>query len=439
MAYNSITLGDFRNELLLRLNSNGADFWLNAELNEYISESLSVWNTLTQWWLADQTLILNPPLTSDWIPTNGVGTPRAQTLTESDLYSILCYHLIEPQPIAGIWQGTTQFSMPNLQQSAQNILNEIMIKTAVNMTVNTSLSITPNTSRITLPDTILDLRRVRYSAVDGSNVTLTRGDSQSFLRFSPNYRQTNAPPRRFDTIGSPPLTLTVDTLVNQPNTLELLAMSCANTLNPVSPQPLLIPNDWLWVLKYGVMADLLTNEPEASDTGRAAYCQRRYEQGLALMTSQPWLMNAFIDEKACDTPPVTSKDRNSYEWQSNPSAWLGVVVVGIDLIAPSPIPTVQSSIKLTVVANAPQPATDADFIQAPRDILDVLLDYCQHIAVLKQGEEGYIKSLPLLKGFLAYAEETNSRLRASGIFSSDLRPSTSRQDLAAPRTVTVNQ
>lgn len=438
MPYSQITLGDFRNELLLRLNSNGADFWLNAELNEYISEALSIWNVLTQWWLSEQVIPIDPPLASDWIFTNTSGSPRQQTLTESDLYSILCYHLIEPQPTGGIWQGTSQFSMANLQQSAQNILNEIMLKTAVNMTVNTSLGFTPNTNRLVLPDTILDLRRVRYNAVDGTHVTLVRGDSQSFLRFSPNYRQTNAPPRRFDTIGSPPLTLTVDTMVNQPNTLELLAMSCAPTLNPTNPQPLLIPNDWLWVAKYGVLADLLTNEPEASDTGRAAYCQRRYEQGLALMTSQPWLMNAFYDERAVDTPPVIGKDRNSYEWQSNPSAWWGVVVGGIDLIAPSPIPTVPISLRLTVVGNAPQPTSDSDFIQAPRDVIDVLLDYSQHLAVLKQGEEGYIKSLPLLKNFLQYAEETNSRLRASGIFESDLRPTTSRQDLDLPRLATTS-
>lgn len=435
MAYGYITLGQLRTQLLGRLNSNGNDFWVTAELNEYIAESLSFWNVLTQYWLADQTIPVNPPLASDWIPTNGAGTPRQQTLTETNLYSILCYHLLENQPAAGVWHGTSQFDMANFQDSAQSILNEIMIKTACHMTVNTSLGFTPGTSRLVLPDSILDIRRVRYNAVDGSHVTLTRGDSQSFLRFSPAYRQTSGAPRRFDTIGSPPLALTCDTLVNQPNTLEILAMSCANTLDPTNPQPLLIPNDWLWVLKYGVMADLLTNEPEAQDTGRAEYCQRRYEQGLALMTSMPWIVNAFLNEKAVDTPSVIGKDRNSYEWQSNTAAWPSVVVGGIDLVAPSPIPTALSSIKLTVVGNAPQPAVDGDFIQAPRDVVDVLLDYCQHLAVLKQGEEGYIKSLPLFKNLVQYAMETNSRLAASGIFESDIRPQVSRQDLALPRSV----
>lgn len=435
MGYAQLTRAQFRTELQNRLNSSGADFWVAAELNEYISEALSIWNVLTQWWLQDFTINLTTPLSSDWIATNGSGSPRQQTLTETDLYSILCYHLIEPQPIAGVWQGTSQFSMANLQQSAQNILNEMLLKTACNMTVNTSLAVPVNGSRVVLPDTILDVRRVRYNAQDGTHATLVRGDSQSFLRFSPNYRQTSGSPRRFDTIGSPPLTLTVDTLVNQPNTLEILAMSCANTLNPVSPQPLLIPNDWLWVLKYGVLSDLLSNEPEAQDSGRAEYCQRRYEQGLELMIAMPWLMNAFIDERPVDTPPVIGKDRNSYEWQSNPGAWPGVVVGGIDLVAPSPIPTTNVALKLTVVENAPQPTADGDFIQAPRDVIDVLLDYCQHIAALKNAEEAYIKTLPLLKNFLSYAEYTNSRLKASGIFDSDLRPSTSRQDLDQPRVV----
>lgn len=439
MPYAQITLGQFRTQLLQRLNSNGNDFWIQPELNEYIAESLSVWNVLVQQWPADQTLTLDPPLTSDWIPTNGPGTPREQTYTESDLYSLLCYHLLENQPVAGVWAGTTQFSMENLTAAAQNKLNEMLLKTACNMVVDTSLHITPNTNRVVLLDTFLDVRRVRYhGAVDDSHVTLVRGDSQSFLRFSPLYRQTNKPPRRFDTIGSPPLTLTVDALVNQANTLEILAMGCANTLDPTDPQKLLIPNDWLWVLKYGCMADLLTNEPEAQDTGRAEYCQRRYEQGLQLMTAMPWLMNGFIDERACDTPPVIGKDRNSYEWQSNSKAWAGIVVGGIDLVAASP-PTIDSTaLKLTVVANAPQPTADGDFIQAPRDVIDAMLDYCQHVAALKQGEEGYLKTLPLFKGFLQYAEETNSRLRASGIFETDLRPAVSRQNLDLPREVTTS-
>lgn len=437
MAYSFITLGDFRTELLNRLNSGGNDFWVVPELNSYIQESLSIYNVLTQWQLADQVIAVNPPLTTDWIATNGPGTPRQQTLTETNLYSILCYHLIEPQPAGGVWTGTSQFSMADLSNAAQNILNEILIKTACNMQVSNTLSITPNTSRIVLPDTILDIRRVRYNAVDGTHVTLFRGDSQSFLRFSPSYRQTIGPPRRFDTIGSPPLTLTVDTLVNQPNTLEILAMLCANTLSPTNPQPLLIPNDWLWVLKYGALSILLSNEPEATDTGRADYCARRYEQGLALMTSMPWVVNGFIDEKACDTPPVIAKDRYSYEWQSNSLTWPGIVIGGIDLIAPAPIPTALTSLKLTVVANAPQPANDAATIQAPRDAIDALLDYCQHVAVLKQGEEGYVKSLPLFKNFVQYCVETSARLRASGVFETDIRPQTSRQDLDAPRTVST--
>lgn len=439
MPYGYITLAQFRNELLLRLNSNGADFWTNAELNLYISEALSVWNVLTSWWPADFQIPLDPSLpplsNSNWIPTNGMTSPRFQTYTETDLYSIVCYHILESQPAAGVWTGTSMFNMDNLSQSAQNRLNEILLASGCNMVVNTALSITPNTSRIQLPDTMLDVRRVRYNAVDGTHVTLVRGDSQSFLRFSPNYRQTNKAPRRFDVIGAPPLTLTVDTLVNQPNTLEILAMGCANTLDPTNPQKLLIPNDYLWVLKYGVLADLLTNEPEATDVGRAEYCEKRFETGLKLMSEMPWLVNGFYDERAVDTPSVAGKDRNSYEWQANPKAWWGIVTGGIDLVAPSPIPTTPINLKMTVVGNAPQPASDTDFIQAPRDVVNILLDYCQHLCTLKQGGGLFEKSMDLYSGFIEYAKMTSARLRASGIFPTDIRPVTSRQDTDMPRLV----
>ena len=449
MAYSYITLAQARGELLTRLNSTGADFWTVPELNAYISESLQFWNCLTQWFIQDYVVTWTlggggfgqggfgnggfGGIAAGWATANSPGSPREQTYTEADLYSIVLYHLLEPQLSGTTWTGTAQFDLASLQASTQNVLNEIMQKTACNMGVSTSLSIPTNSNRVTLPDTILDVRRVRYVGSDGTNATLTRGDSLSFMRFSPGYRQTSGTPARWDVLGSPPLTLTFDKNANQPNTLELLTVNAANTLDPAHPQLLLVPNDWLWVLKYGVLADMLSNAPEASDPDRFYYCQKRYEQGLQLMMQMPWILNAFVNEVPVDTPPVIGKDRYSYEWQSKPTTWPGVVVGGIDLFSLAPIPTATTGVRLTVVGNAPQPTSDGDFIQASRDVVDVLLDYAQHVAVWKCGGYDLTKTVPLLQNLVQYAQETNSRLRESGIFATDLRPPVSKQDLENPR------
>lgn len=427
------TRAQFRSALQNRLNDTAGVFWTTAELNLYIAETLSFWNVLTQYWPQDYTFTLNPPLASDWIACNPSGSPRQQTYTETDVYSIALYHLMEPQLIAGVWQGTIQYNASILSNGLQQTLNEIILRSACRMSVNESLSVTPNTNRVYLPDTTLDVRRVRYKGADGTNATLVRGDSLSFLRFTPQYRQTSGTPLRWDVLGSPPLALTLDTNVNQANTLEIMLTLAANTLDPTSAQPLGIPNDWMWLAKYGMLADLYANEPEATDSTRAEYCKQRYDQGMQLMQSMPWLLNGFINEVACDTVPIAGKDRYSYEWQASTTTWPGIVVGGVDLIAVAPIPTASTGVKLTVVGNAPQPTADGDYIQAPQDVIDAMLDYCQHIATLKSGGEDFLQTIPLYQNFISYALRTGSRMMESGIFATDLRPPVERQDLEQPR------
>src|ERR1700744_6528952 len=110
-------------------------------------------------------------------------------------------------------------------------------------------------------------------------------------------------------------------------------MMAGNQLNPSTPQPRQIPNDWLFVLKYAVLYDLLSKEPESTDRERASYCLKRYEEGLELAQKMPWILNAFINEVPVDIVPVIGKDRYSVNWQTNPNAWPSIVVGGTDLIA----------------------------------------------------------------------------------------------------------
>ena len=186
-------------------------------------------------------------------------------------------------------------------------------------------------------------------------------------------------------------------------------------------------------MKYGAMSDILGKESEATDRDRAAYCEKRYQDFLKLANAMPWLLQAFVNEVAVDTTAVISKDRYSYQWETNAAAMPGVVIGGVDLCAVAPIPTALTAVKLTVVGNAPQPSADGDFVQVPRDVLDVLLDYAQHIASFKMGGAEFKATMPLYQNMIRYAVETSLRLRRSGIFATDLRPPVAKQELQDPR------
>ena len=432
-SFSWLSYEDAKSELALRLGDENQVFFVNAELGLYVCEAMRVWNALTAYWAAPFTINLNPPLASNWFAANSAGSPRVPTLTDADVYTLIEYHLLEP-PTGGIWTGTNQFSITDLSQAISRRRNEILQAAACNM-AEIPVPITPNTSTVALTDLVLDVRRVRWvpAAGQGSPVTLSRGDSRSFQYFTPAYRQTTANPLRWDVIGQPPQTIAVDTLVNVPSTLQVLAMKGGADFAPPAASPLLMPDDWMWVLKFGAMADILQKEQEGKDLLRAAYCLTRYAEGLKLMAHMPWLLQGSLDDVPVDTQPIAGADRTNYEWQTRSTSYPELVVGGIDLFAVSPVPTSLTSVGMTVVGNAPVPVLDADQIQVPRDVMDAILDEAQHLALFKMGGGEFHQSMALHQSFVQAAMRQNERLRESGILATTIRPPVDRQSEEQPR------
>jgi hypothetical protein len=439
--------------LALRLNDPTNIHWSIAELNLYINESLREWNCLTQAWIQDFTVTYDQPTTAPFLPEwqstgNSLNaliganptSPRTQTLTDSFVYTIAQYHLLEPPTGNGTYTGTSQFTLADFTQALQRTRDDILQFTACSMSP-LSLPITPTTNRIPLPDapsqSILDIRRIRYLPAAGLGLpsTLYREDGMAFEFFNNAFNQETGTPLSWDVIAGPPLTLTLDANISIPATLDLLVMYSGGLITPPTASPLLMPDDWYWVLKFGMLADLLSKEIESTDLPRAKYCEQRFEEGMKLLGAMPWLTQARLNNVPCDTPSVAEADTFDYEWQSNPNAQPEIVRGGVDLFALSPTPSPGTSIAVTLslIGNAPIPAADDDFIQLSRDVLDAVLDEAQHLAMFKHGGAEFAQSMALRQNFLRAAIATNSRLAESGIFESVLRPHVSRQDEAQPR------
>jgi hypothetical protein len=440
--------------LALRLNDTANVFWKKAELNLYIAEALRVWNCLTQPWEQEWTASYtqpNPASLPAWQSTansanalvgSNPSSPRHQTLSDSDVYTLAQYHLLEPATGNGTWTGTSQFTLADFSQALQRRRDNVLQIAGCNVgPFSSTLGLPVGNNRVLLPDTtsqsILDLRRIRFvpAAGLGSPSTLYREDGMAFEYFNNSYLQTNGIPLGWDVLAGPPLFITFDAMASVPNTLDVLAMLSGGLIAPPAASPLLIPDDFSWVLKFGMMADLLRKEEESTDLARATYCEQRFREGVLLMMEMPWLTQARINNVPCDTPSVVEADSYDNEWQSNPSAQIGIVRGGIDLFAVSPtIPAGATvAVTLSLIGNAPVPVADADFIQVSRDVLDAVLDEAQHLAMFKEGGKSFADSMPLHKNFIKTALQTSSRLRESGIFATTLRPPVSRQDEAMPR------
>ena len=439
--------------LALRLNDVAQVHWTKAEMNLYIWEALRLWNCLTQQWIQDVSFTYtqpNPATLPAWQSTGNslnalVGanptSPRYQTLTDAYVYTVAQYQLEEPPTGNGTWTGTSQYGLSDFTQALQRRRDSILQATGCNIAPIPLISVIPGTNRIQLPDSssqsVLDIRRIRFIPAPGlgSPVTLWRDDSLAFEYFENGYEQNFGTPLAWDVIGSPPQFVTLDANPNVPGSLDVLAMLSGGLITPPTASPLLMPDDWYWGLKFGMMADLLSKEAESTDIERAAYCEQRYQEFLRLAVEMPWMTQARLNNVPCDAVDVTTADENDNEWQSNPSAWPEIVRGGIDLFAVSPTIPVGSTMQVTLslVGNAPIPATDGAYIQLSRDVLDVILDEAQHLAQFRHGGKEFQESISLHRNFIRAAVETNSRLAESGIFAEALRPKVSRQSEAQPR------
>jgi hypothetical protein len=431
-SYGWLTYATARQQLALRLADSGNVFWADAENGLYIQKALRMHNALTYTWKTDFSYTSSSLWNSLATLT---GSPRLRTLTDANSYTNLEYMLLEP-PSGGTWTGTSQFSLNDLSQALQRRRDEILQVSNCNQTLMAGIALAPNTRRTTLPDTVIDVARVRYLPVNGNPVTLYRDDSVAQEFYEAGYLQAaSGPPQTFMLSSEPPLCWDVDIAPNEPGTYEAVALQSGAAFQPPAATLLGIPDDFAWVAEWGALADLLGRESEATDRERAAYCLRRYQDGLNLLLKSPWIMLAKVNGAAVSVDAIAAADRYLPEWDSAPASFGPMVVIGgIDFLG---APT-GAGIGVTVLGNAPVPVLDGDFVQVSRSNWDAVLDCAQSLACFKMGGAEFQQALELETRFVEAAAAENSRLKSTGSFSDILVQRGQAQDRNQERYNTKN-
>ena len=410
----------------LNITPSSTSTWTTPELVIYLQQSLRVYNVLTYKWRQDYTY--SDP--SDIWNSLGqlAGSPRLRTITDVYCYTELEYMLFEP-PSGGSWTGTNQFSIDSISQALQTRRDEMLQVSNANQSLLSGIALTPGTTRTQLPDTIIDVERVRYLPTGGTPNTLSRDDmvAQEFYQ-APLYQLAPGTPQTFGLSSEPPLTWDVDIAPNQVGTYEAVVLQSGPALNPPAATILGIPNDFAWVLEWGALADLLGHESEATDRERADYAMKRYRDGLQLLLKTPWIELGKVNGEAVTIDSIVSMDRYSPEWDSNPAGFGPVIVSGgVDFIAAP----VGSGVGVTVLANAPYLDSTNTYVQVSRSDWDTVLDLCQSRCLFKLGGGEWKAGLELeLRAIQACAAE-NSRLQSMGAFSDILveRAQTQERDM----------
>ena len=490
-SYSWLSLTAGISQLAARLADPGMVFWTSAELNLYIFRALQQYNVLVNAWKTDFTY--NP--TQLWNSLGSLsGSPRLRSATDAQSYTMLQYFLLEPPTAAGTWTGTTQFALSDLQNALQIRRDEMLQVSGCNDVLLQNIPLTPNTRRTYLPDSVLDVPRVRYLAlqasptatgssgassitvsssygiaagllvtgtgiapwatvvsVSGTTVTLSlpntgavsgvisffspstlyRDDTVALEWYeSPLYQLPSGTPQTFQLSSEPPLSFDVDIVPNQPGVYEAVTLQSGPVFAPPAATLLGIPNDWAFILEYAALADLLGRESEATDRERSAYCLKRYQDYLGVITKTPWIMLGNVDGEVCSVDSLEETDRYSVGWDQNPSAFGPVIVTaGIDTLAAP----VGHSIGITCLGNAPLLDVTNTYLQVSRDSFDTVLDLAQSLASFKMGGAEWKQALQLEERAIKFAAAENSRLKSLGSFSDILMERGSSQERAQAR------
>lgn len=436
--YNYATLTQAQAELSLRLFDTGQQFWSPSELTLYIQESLRTFQAMSSFWRND--FVFPTANNTTWYDlTTVTNTLRPITVTDQQLYTIMEYHLLEPVagnfPAVGTsWTGSKQFTVQDLINAVQRRRDEILSVSGCTITRRTVAAVP---GRLSLPDTVIDIRRGVFipNTGFGSPSPLWMDDVWAEQAYENSYLQSPpGTPQIMSVSSQPPLSFDVDIQPNVPGNYELLTIEAGGALSVLAANTLLIPDDWTWVLKWGALADLFSRESNGKDELRSQYCEARYRQGLELLTSASALLFMRLNNVPLNIDSVYNADAFNQGWQGvTPTKPDTALVAGLNLIALSPTPNVGPySVTATVAQNAPIPSVGTDQIQVGRDEYDAVIGYAQHLAAFKMGGAEMMATAPLLERFLAAAQVYNSKLSQSGEFIKAIYGLSSLQKKANP-------
>jgi hypothetical protein len=435
-AFNYISQAGFLTQLGSRLYDQQSQFWSAAEKRLYLADALRTWQALTGYWRSEF-IFPTANNTTFYDLTAVANTLRAYTLRDSDIYLLTQYHLLEPSVGVNPWTGvSTQFSASDLLDGLTRRRNEAVSLAGCTITRRTTPAIA---GRIALPDTVLDVRRIAYlpnAIFSQPNSVLWPEDAFAEQAFNRNYLQA-APgtPSSYLLSTQPPLTFDVDVPPAFIGNYELLTVEALAAFTAATPSPLNIPDDFAFVLRFGLLADLFNREGNSKDALRAKHCEQLYRMGLAALGDAPALLQLRVNNVPVQLDAIRDADTYQTGWQAQAAAQPSAAfIAGLNMVALSPTPDAGAySVTASVVQNAPIPASDADFVQCGRDVLDAILDYCVHLAMIKVGGAELLDTMTLVARFMSMAQAQNRKLMQNAEYNSVLYAMSQREESRNPR------
>src|SRR5262245_20496202 len=363
------TCQEINDDLAQRLEDPGKVFWKSQELCLYINEAFRTFGHLSSFWRNRGTFPTVANTAFYDLPTQ-LPTLLGYTVTDRSLIEIMQYHLLEAATSQSVWNGTDMFNMAEVAAAIQRRRDQFLADTGVVLT-NFLLNIVPPPSgRVTLPDSVIDVRRAAWlgSAPLDYYTHMWRDDEFALTAGDPTWSISPGTPNAYSVMAPPPIRMQLSPAPQDSGLLDMVTVNAGNALTPATIESLLgIPDNTAWIVKWGALADLLGRDGQGRDPVRAAYCEMRYRQGVELTRLLPVIVHAELNGVPSIPGSLASHDMGSPNWQNITGAPEEILVAGNNLIALANVPDDVYSVTLDVVASRPTGLcvcpTSAGFLQ----------------------------------------------------------------------------
>ena len=448
-GYDYLSLGAARIELAARLEDPSYVYWTAQELDDLIAQAVRTWQALTGTFKQRATFQISPGGGiggSSFYDLNALIPNLQFSFTDLQAVNMTLAALLEP-PLEPNWIGTGQFAFVQIVNALQNRINRWMGDTGADISRNVQdVGTGPTASRIFLPEDVLDVRRAAWINTAGKYSTLWRDDQLAMqaFRFGANLKPED-PPTVWGKFTIPPVGVEVYPPPANPGQLETLVVAAGPQIGPSpaaiidSPTVLRIPEDFVFGMVFGALADLCAADGPMRDQDRAQYCESRYQESQELYKLDPTLIMSLINGVQVWTGSVFEMDSFLSSWQAVAGAPGFVGMAGRNLVAFGPTPSSVYSVTMDVVANIPVPIADADFLQVDRGAINPLLDYAQHLASFKMAGIEFHNTDRLRQNFYIQAALENGRITQTNFYRSALQLPAFRQQQEVPRMGAPNE
>ena len=395
-------------------------YWSIYELKLYLRDALRTWGGLTNYWRERALLQLVPG-----VPFYDLSTPATEQLgyniTDQEIYQRILFMLLEPSDDVTVsYTGSEQFSYDSITSAIQRRRDQFLIDTGIVLTRTPNYpTLYPPVPRLQLPAHTTDVRRVAWTDRDGVTTPVERDDEFAISNYDPLFLAYQpGRPVIYSVAETAPLELSVAPPPLDGGTFDLITVETGGRVDPaLGVQSIGIPDNYTWAVTFGALAELLSQDSTARDTGRAEYCEGRYQQAVAIAKDRHTsVVNAELNGRSIQILSLSEADSLNYRWQSQPGTPAMIGLAGHSLLFSFPPPDAKRPYMLAidVIRNAPNPKVVLDdYIQTSSAEYQAILDYSRHLACFKMGGTEFENTQTLYQNFISLASNYNSRLKAS--------------------------